>query len=71
MLYLQGSGNATLEYANGFAGNTVQVYLNNRVIDSAGASASKIIQFGFTDGDILMVREGVAVIQIFGLFFSF
>ena len=63
---LRGSGAATLDFGNCWNAGKTNVYLNGKLLDSAGPkTASKTVLFGYKDGDKLELRdeEGNAVLM--------
>ena len=70
---LHENGRASLDFGNCWEGGKVKVYLNDRVVASAGAyTPSQTAMFDFQDGDMLKLRdEGYgAVIVINQITFS-
>ena len=66
---MHGSGSAKLEYGNCWDSGNVNVYLNGKKINSAPKYVQKSVDFSFSDGDKLEVKDedGNAVIQLIRL----
>ena len=61
---LHGKGKAILEFGNCHGRGDVTVYKNDVEISSVGAKKEDIIQFEFSDGDVLKITEhNTAIIQ--------
>ena len=61
---LHGKGKAILEFGNCHGRGDVTVYKNDVEISSVGAKKEDIIEFEFSDGDVLKITEhNTAVIQ--------
>ena len=67
---LMGSGQLRLVYANCYSldshldNNKVIVYLNDKIISSAGANETKKIIFKYRHGDNLKISEGFGIIKL-------
>merc|ERR1719197_1534976 len=69
---LSGQGTATLRFGNCWNAGTVKAYLNDALIDSASPNSQKTVQFSFTDGSSLKLKDenGNSVIQLNGIEFA-
>ena len=60
-----GSGTATLDYGNCFGAGEVNVYLNDKLIDTAYKNApEKQIIFGYSSNDALSLSETSGIIKL-------
>ena len=68
---LNGCGQGILDYGNCHSSGQVEVLLDGVKIDQVGSNTpSKIIEFSYTDGSILEIREPLAAIIKFNKFYA-
>ena len=66
---LKGSGTAKLDFGNCYSRDNVNVYLNDILLETATSFTSLSVTFAYSDGDVLTINEGNAIMQLHSLEF--